>query len=80
EWVVFAPLVVLTLWMGIYPPSFSSFWNASVGAMVQHDTAAMAVHRSVAGAPPVVAGLPVVPARITGSAPAMTLKTRSSGL
>ena len=49
EWAVFAPLVVLTLWMGIYPSSFSSFWDASVGAMVQHDTAALATHHAVAG-------------------------------
>ena len=35
---VFAPLVVLTLWMGIYPSSFTSFFDASVGAMVQITT------------------------------------------
>ncbi|MBV9251043.1 MAG: NADH-quinone oxidoreductase subunit M, partial [Acetobacteraceae bacterium] len=42
EWVVFAPLVVLTLWIGVYPSSFSNFWDASVAAMVQHHTAALA--------------------------------------
>src|SRR6185312_13142883 len=42
EWAVFAPLVVLTLWMGVYPSSFSNFFDASVGAMVRHQAAAMA--------------------------------------
>jgi len=41
EWAVFAPLVVLTLWMGVYPSSFSNFWDASVGAMVQQQAAAL---------------------------------------
>ena len=31
EWAVFAPLIVLTLWMGIYPSSFTSFFDACVG-------------------------------------------------
>ena len=30
EIAVFAPLILLTLWMGIYPSSFSSFWDAAV--------------------------------------------------
>jgi len=42
EIAVFAPLAVLTLWMGIYPSSFTSFFDASVAAMVQHHTQAMA--------------------------------------
>ena len=37
----FAPLVVLTMWMGIYPSSFSRFWEASVAAMVKHHRAAI---------------------------------------
>jgi len=49
EWVVFAPLIVLTLWMGIYPSSFTSFWDASVGAMVQSHTAALASAVKLAG-------------------------------
>ncbi len=49
EWVVFAPLVVLTLWMGIYPSSFTSFFDASVGAMVQHHAAALAAATKLAG-------------------------------
>jgi NADH-quinone oxidoreductase subunit M len=36
EWAVFAPLIVLTLWMGIYPSSFTGFFDESVAAMVQH--------------------------------------------
>ncbi len=40
EVAVFAPLAVLTIWMGAYPSSFTRFWEASVGAMVQqHDVA-----------------------------------------
>jgi NADH-quinone oxidoreductase subunit M len=42
EVAVFAPLVVLTLWMGVHPTSFSAFWDASVGAMVQSHQAALA--------------------------------------
>jgi NADH-quinone oxidoreductase subunit M len=40
EWTVFAPLIVLTIWMGVYPSSFTSFFEASVGRMVaQHEAA-----------------------------------------
>ena len=49
EWVVFAPLIVLTLWMGIYPSSFTSFFDASVGAMVQHHAEALAATTKLAG-------------------------------
>ncbi len=53
EWAVFAPLVVLTLWMGVYPTSFSNFWDASVASMVQHHTAAMAdTARTAEAGPP----------------------------
>jgi NADH-quinone oxidoreductase subunit M len=48
EIAVFAPLVILTLWMGVYPSSFTSFWDASVAAMVQHHTAALAPTTQVA--------------------------------
>ena len=45
EMAVFAPLVVLTLWMGIYPSSFTSFFDATTAAMAQnHDQAMRAVH------------------------------------
>jgi NADH-quinone oxidoreductase subunit M len=46
---VFAPLIVLTLWMGIYPSSFTSYFDATVGAMVQHHTAALAATTKLAG-------------------------------
>jgi len=46
EIAVFAPLAVLTLWMGIYPSSFTSFFDASVAAMVQQHTQAMAAPAS----------------------------------
>src|SRR5262249_472669 len=38
EVAVFTPLILLTLWMGIYPSNFTSFWDASVASMVQHHT------------------------------------------
>jgi NADH-quinone oxidoreductase subunit M len=41
EIAVFAPLVLLTLWMGIAPSNFTRFFDASVGAMVDHQKAAM---------------------------------------
>ena len=44
------PLILITLWMGIYPSSFTSFWDASVAAMVQHHTAALTTdHKLAAG-------------------------------
>jgi NADH-quinone oxidoreductase subunit M len=49
EWAVFAPLIVLTLWMGIYPSSFTSYFDATVGAMVQNHTAALAATTKLAG-------------------------------
>jgi NADH-quinone oxidoreductase subunit M len=39
----------LTLWMGIYPSSFTGFWDASVASMVQHHTAALTPTVQVAG-------------------------------
>jgi NADH-quinone oxidoreductase subunit M len=51
EWAVFAPLIVLTFWMGVYPSSFSSFWDASVASMVQQHTAALTPERRQAVAP-----------------------------
>jgi hypothetical protein len=35
--------------MGIYPSSFTSFFDASVGAMVQNHTAALAATTKLAG-------------------------------
>jgi NADH-quinone oxidoreductase subunit M len=49
EWAVFTPLVVLTLWMGIYPSSFTGFFDESVAAMVQHHHAAVATTVRFAG-------------------------------
>jgi NADH-quinone oxidoreductase subunit M len=49
EIAVFAPLVILTIWMGIYPSSFTGFWDASVGAMVEHHQAALAATTKLAG-------------------------------
>ena len=49
EWAVFAPLIVLTLWMGIYPSSFTSYFDATVGAMVQHHADAIAATTKFAG-------------------------------
>jgi NADH-quinone oxidoreductase subunit M len=49
EIAVFAPLVLLTLWMGIYPSSFTVFWDASVAAMVENHLAAIASTTKLAG-------------------------------
>jgi NADH-quinone oxidoreductase subunit M len=49
EIAVFAPLVLLTLWMGIYPSSFTAFWDASVQAMVEKHVAALASTSKLAG-------------------------------
>jgi NADH-quinone oxidoreductase subunit M len=40
EVAVFAPLAVLTIWMGVYPSSFTRFWDTTVTQMVtQHQQA-----------------------------------------
>ena len=52
EIAVFVPLVVLTLWMGIYPSSFTSFFGATVNAMVDHHQAALASTTRFAGGTP----------------------------
>ena len=36
------PLVILTIWMGIYPSSFSTFFDATATAMAQAHTVALA--------------------------------------
>jgi NADH-quinone oxidoreductase subunit M len=41
EWAVFAPLIALTIWMGVYPSSFTSFFEASVTRMSEQHTAAL---------------------------------------
>ncbi|MFT8242748.1 NADH-quinone oxidoreductase subunit M [Roseomonas sp. BN140053] len=45
EYATFAPLILLTLWMGIYPSSFLQFFQASVAALVQRHEAALAIPR-----------------------------------
>ncbi len=47
EIAIFAPLVILTIWMGIFPAHFTSFWDASVGAMVSHHQTAMLLDHAV---------------------------------
>ena len=42
EIAIFAPLIGLTLWMGVYPSSFTQFFDATVHAMVEQHVAALA--------------------------------------
>jgi NADH-quinone oxidoreductase subunit M len=57
EWALFAPLIVLTLWMGIHPSSFTNYFDATVGSMVQHHAAALEATTKMAGITPVPAGM-----------------------
>ena len=50
EIAVFAPLALVTIWMGVYPSSFTQFFDATVGNMVEH-------HRVATLPQPVVAGV-----------------------
>jgi NADH-quinone oxidoreductase subunit M len=50
EIAIFAPLITLTLWMGIYPSSFTGFFDATVASMVDQHAAALAATTKVAGA------------------------------
>jgi NADH-quinone oxidoreductase subunit M len=45
EHAVFAPLILLTLWMGLYPSSFLSFFEASVTHLVARHEAALGAAR-----------------------------------
>ncbi len=45
EYAVFAPLILLTLWMGVYPSSFLNFFEASVTALVTRHEAALGAAR-----------------------------------
>jgi NADH-quinone oxidoreductase subunit M len=47
EIAMLVPLVVLTLWMGLYPSSFSSFFDATATAMAQQHVLALAGHGGV---------------------------------
>jgi NADH-quinone oxidoreductase subunit M len=49
EIAIFLPLAALTLWMGVYPSSFTGFFDASVAAMVEHHQAALAATSKLAG-------------------------------
>jgi NADH-quinone oxidoreductase subunit M len=51
EIAVFVPLILITFWMGIYPSSFNSFWDASVASMVQRHTAALETPHKLAVKP-----------------------------
>jgi NADH-quinone oxidoreductase subunit M len=42
EVAVFVPLGLLTIWMGVYPSSFSGFFDATVGNMIHTHQAALA--------------------------------------
>lgn len=42
EIAMLVPLVILTLWMGLYPASFSTFFDATATAMAQAHTVALA--------------------------------------
>ncbi|MAH83707.1 MAG: NADH-quinone oxidoreductase subunit M [Rhodospirillaceae bacterium TMED8] len=45
EWAVFTPLIILTLWMGIYPPSFLDVMHVSVDNLInQVELAQSAAH------------------------------------
>ena len=62
EVALFAPLVVLTLWMGVYPSSFTQFFENSVSAMVmQHHAAIEGASRVAARTPSHLAPRMVVP-------------------
>jgi len=45
EYAVFAPLILLTLWMGVYPQSFLEFFEATVANLVARHEAAVALSR-----------------------------------
>jgi NADH-quinone oxidoreductase subunit M len=44
EVALFVPLAVLTVWMGVYPSSFTNFFRPSVAALVEQHEAALSGH------------------------------------
>jgi NADH-quinone oxidoreductase subunit M len=52
EVALFAPLIVITFWMGIYPSSFRGFWAATAAAMISHHQAALHAPTSLAAVIP----------------------------
>src|ERR1700742_3701908 len=57
EVALFVPLILITLWMGVYPSSFSRFWYACLAALVQRQTAARTIDTNLA-APPAFSSWP----------------------
>ena len=51
EIAIFTPLIFLTLWMGIYPSSFTQFFDATVHAMVEDHVASIAAPKLAGIAP-----------------------------
>ena len=45
EYAVFAPLILLALWMGVYPQPFLEFFEATVAALVARHEAALSLSR-----------------------------------
>jgi NADH-quinone oxidoreductase subunit M len=45
EYAVFAPLILLTLWMGVYPSSFTDFFTGAVANLVARHEAALGAAR-----------------------------------
>jgi NADH-quinone oxidoreductase subunit M len=53
EIAIFVPLVALTVWMGVYPSSFTVFFDATLSALADHHQAALAsVVKLAAGTAP----------------------------
>ena len=51
EIAIFTPLIFLVLWMGIYPSSFTQFFDATVHSMVDYHSAALAAPQLAGNAP-----------------------------
>ena len=49
EKVVFAPLVIVVLWMGIYPASFIDIMSASISNLIDNYNTALAASGEAAG-------------------------------
>jgi len=49
EYAIFAPLIALTLWMGIYPQSFLSFFSVTVAELVREHESAISAASRLAG-------------------------------
>jgi NADH-quinone oxidoreductase subunit M len=45
EYATFAPLILLTIWMGVYPSSFLNFFEATVAALLARHEAALGAAR-----------------------------------